>query len=294
VQKCMEPPADGGKRDILDITVADFDGVQFHVTTPDPEVRNVVRFSIKWPCVETLLQHGGKADLQQIYGALYNASPEAGYDASITVNFDDLPASAEDRERLPLKVSFLKRHLIAAPFKKMFGAVFNKKNPTECVYVRYREQTDEAFWIKGTADSCSVIFSVRFSDKADKVLAKVFLQEFADCRRSMRGVPAVTYTLEAPLELQGEEGVPNGDDVGFVSMVLFENHLNPKNAFKTINLVQTFRDYLHYHIKCSKAYMHTRMRDRVATWLQVLNRARTEPHQRKEKKLASGRTFKRK
>jgi len=76
--------------------------------------------------------------------------------------------------------------------------------------------------------------------------------------------------------------------------VLFEQHLQPKNMFKTINLVQNFRDYLHYHIKCSKAYMHTRMRERVSTWLQVLNRARPEPFEKKEKKLASGRTFKRK
>ena len=78
-----------------------------------------------------------------------------------------------------------------------------------------------------------------------------------------------------------------------LAVVLFEQHLLPKNAFKTINLIQTFRNYLHYHIKCSKAYMHTRMRARVHSWLQVLNRARIEPFQKKEKKLASGRSFKR-
>ncbi|POG62327.1 hypothetical protein GLOIN_2v634640 [Rhizophagus irregularis DAOM 181602=DAOM 197198] len=32
---------------------------------------------------------------------------------------------------------------------------------------------------------------------------------------------------------------------------------------KTISQIQLFRDYLHYHIKCSKAYMHSRMRARV-------------------------------
>lgn len=293
VQRCMEP-ADG-KRDQLDVTLADFDGVQFHITTPNPDARNIVKFSIRWPCVETLMEHGARQDLQQIYGNMYNpAEIEDGYDATITVDFDDLP-TGEERERLPLKVSFLKRHLLAAPFKKIFGAVFNKKNPTEVIHINYRSQTNESVWIKPTTDSVSIIYSVRFTDKADKVLAKVFLQEFADARRSMRGVPAVTYSSsEPPLELQGEPDVPVGDDVGYVSMVLFENHLSPKNAFKTINLVQTLRDYLHYHIKCSKAYMHTRMRERVAQWLQVLNRARTEPHQKKEKKLASGRSFKRK
>jgi hypothetical protein len=33
---------------------------------------------------------------------------------------------------------------------------------------------------------------------------------------------------------------------------------------------------LHYHIKCSKAYMHSRMRHRVTEFQKVLNRAKTE------------------
>lgn len=40
--------------------------------------------------------------------------------------------------------------------------------------------------------------------------------------------------------------------------------------------MQLFRDYLHYHIKCSKAYMHSRMRTRVAEFLKVLNRAKPD------------------
>jgi hypothetical protein len=45
---------------------------------------------------------------------------------------------------------------------------------------------------------------------------------------------------------------------------------------QTISQIQLFRDYLHYHIKCSKAYMHSRMRARVAEFLKVLNRAKME------------------
>lgn len=32
--------------------------------------------------------------------------------------------------------------------------------------------------------------------------------------------------------------------------------------------MQTFRDYFHYHIKASKAYIHSRMRGRTADFLQ--------------------------
>lgn len=34
--------------------------------------------------------------------------------------------------------------------------------------------------------------------------------------------------------------------------VLFPRHTNKKVRDNTINLIHTFRDYLHYHIKCSK------------------------------------------
>lgn len=45
-------------------------------------------------------------------------------------------------------------------------------------------------------------------------------------------------------------------------------------------------------VKCSKAYMHSRMRHRVAEFLKVLNRAKPELAE-KERKTASGRTFRR-
>jgi len=111
----------------------------------------------------------------------------------------------------------------------------------------------------------------------------------------MKSVPSVKFTYkQPPLELEGYPGLKNVDTNGFVSFALFDQHLNQKNAFKTINLLETFRDYLHYHIKCSKAYLHNRMRTKVAAWLQVLNRARPDPIAEKAKKVASGRTFVRK
>jgi actin related protein 2/3 complex, subunit 2 len=84
--------------------------------------------------------------------------------------------------------------------------------------------------------------------------------------------------------------------------------------FSTVSQIQLFRDYLHYHstcrhsgsirgacqltfvphvpsVKCSKAYMQSRMRHRVAEFLKVLNRAKLEQAE-KERKTATGRTFK--
>ena len=75
------------------------------------------------------------------------------------------------------------------------------------------------------------------------------------------------------------------------SVVLFPRHFaSADQAQSTINRIQLFRDYLHYHIKCSKAYMHSRMRHRVAEFLKILNRAKPEVATQ-ERRTATGRTF---
>ncbi len=45
-------------------------------------------------------------------------------------------------------------------------------------------------------------------------------------------------------------------------------HLTPQRMEQVISHIQTFRDYFHYHIKASKAYIHSRMRKRTADFLQ--------------------------
>lgn len=51
-------------------------------------------------------------------------------------------------------------------------------------------------------------------------------------------------------------------------LVLFPRHLTPQRMPDVISHIQTFRDYFHYHIKASKAYIHSRMRKRTADFLQ--------------------------
>jgi actin related protein 2/3 complex subunit 2 len=97
---------------------------------------------------------------------------------------------------------------------------------------------------------------------------------------------------DPPAELAGT-GAMVGDNVGYVTFVLFPRHMDAKYAGQTIDMIHTFRDYLHYHIKCSKAYLHSCMRARTTTLLKVLNRARPEVDG-KDKKTFSGKSFIRK
>lgn len=101
-----------------------------------------------------------------------------------------------------------------------------------------------------------------------------------DARRqpTIQNAPQVLYSnRDPPLEIRHIAGLRKSEDIGYVTFVLFPRHFtNPTIASATISHIQLFRDYLHYHIKCSKAYMHSRMRHRVTEFQKILNRAKTE------------------
>ncbi|KAG5214512.1 hypothetical protein JEQ12_000088 [Ovis aries] len=94
---------------------------------------------------------------------------------------------------------------------------------------------------------------------------------------------------EPPLELKDTDATV-GDNVGYITFVLFPRDTNASARDNTINLIHTFRDYLHYHIKCSKAYMHTCMGAKTSEFLKVLNRALPDA-EKKEIKTITGKTF---
>jgi actin related protein 2/3 complex subunit 2 len=73
---------------------------------------------------------------------------------------------------------------------------------------------------------------------------------------------------------------------------IFKAHVEGAKRERTVSLITGFRNYLHYHIKASKSYLHSRMRKRCVALLQVLNRAVPDKDTSKtSKKLASGKTF---
>lgn len=270
----------------VEMVIADFDGVTFHVFT-DAERKNLLTVSVSIKCFAALKALGVQDVLAKAYGSNLVA-PEPNYDASVQV---DLASPPQDRAAFARNIASLKRHCFAAPYYKAFADIDAKK-PGALMEIKYRDE--EAVYIKPEADRCTVVFSINFRDKDDVVLAKVFLQEYADARRTLQSVPSVAYSQkEPPLELQSVRGLRASDSNGFVTFVLFQQHMAPAKREKTIDSIQTFRNYLHYHLKCSKAHIHARMRNRVRTFLQVLNRARSDTTEAAAKKTMTGKTFKR-
>ncbi|POY73147.1 hypothetical protein BMF94_3840 [Rhodotorula taiwanensis] len=286
----------------LDQSFVDFDSVRYHLSTPVRKSHLLLSMDV--PCWAELAAYGARSVLEREYGQRLVAEPdtEPGYSVSLEIDLDE-PLDDAARTELIRNVSLLKRNALAAPFERAFDLQRDiEANPvdegardprTEIMSVHYRPE--EAIYLLPSSDRVTVIFSTIFKEETDRILGKVFLQEFVDARRrpSCQTAPQVLYSIrEPPLELRHLSGLDTTERAGYVTFVLFPRHFTPQVAPATITQIQMFRDYIHYHLKCSKAYLHSRMRSRTTYFLKVLNRAKPEkPEDQVQQKTASGRSF---
>jgi len=286
-EKCIKPSA-------LDVQFVDFDDVRFHMSTPERKTSLLLSMSIR--CWDELVRYGVDIILKREYGGLVRAEPEAEYNVSLEIDLEQVPPEGEERDAYIKSIALLKRNALAAPFEQAFTAQKQLESTGsgqgELMALHYRDE--EVIYVQASPDRVTVIFSTMFREETDRIFGKVFLQEFVDARRlpTIQSAPQVLYTTrEPPLEIRHLPGLTDSDDVGYVTFVLFPRHFtNPAVASSTISHIQLFRDYLHYHIKCSKAYMHSRMRHRVSEFQKVLNRAKTEVAV-VDRKTATGRSM---
>ena len=85
----------------IDQTVSDFDGVTFHISTPETKTKIVVSIQVK--CYNELLKYGAQQVMEREYGP-YVIAPESGYNFSVQVDLESLP---EDQGQNPCEAPLL-------------------------------------------------------------------------------------------------------------------------------------------------------------------------------------------
>ena len=70
------------------MTVVDFDGVIYHLSTP--ESKSVIKFSLSMQCYKELSQWGAQEMLEREYGP-YCVPNEGQYDVTLEFNLSNLP-----------------------------------------------------------------------------------------------------------------------------------------------------------------------------------------------------------
>lgn len=267
----------GQKPESVLVTIADFDGVLYRISNPKDNDKTKVNVSISLKFYKELQVHGADAVLKREYGDLLVAADD-GFDVTVQLDLGNIP---DNWEEIVKKCGLLKRNCFAAVFEKYFEFQEKGEEGQQRAVIHYRD--DETMYVEAKSDRVTVIFSTIFKDASDIILSEVFMREFREGRKASHTAPTVLFNNKEPPEDLKLTDARTGEGVGYITFVLFPRHTSADKRDNSIDLIHLFRDYLHYHLKCSKAYIHSRMRAKTSDFLKVLNRAKIEDETNKKK-----------
>lgn len=292
----LAKPSGGGDDDeekavagTVDVRLCDFDDVTYRVRV-DKDEPGVARLSMSLPFYDQVKDHGAEKELKAMFGDTVAAEPEDGESITLRIPLDGSGLPCE-RDAFVERVGMLRAIVVGGVFKRYMAAVASGDKPDPLKFEMRRDTT--VYFVPGD-DRVVVVFEFDFNERVDKVVASVFMKEFTESRRRLNAAPPCSFSNNPPSELEALGVTEPRGSLGFISFAMLKSHVATEakvdNAAASL---QMFRNYLQYHLKCSKSYFHARMRARVRMLLKVLNRAKQDPED-KEKKTMSGKSFKRK
>ncbi|KAK7386608.1 hypothetical protein VNO78_26942 [Psophocarpus tetragonolobus] len=283
----------------LDHHWVEFDDVRYHiqVSMKNPHVF-LLSVSLPTPSSETIfvcgLPFGAIEAIKAAYGNLVQIldPPRDGFNLTLKINLSKLPSNQEQKHAFLVKVASVREVVLGAPLRVVFQHLAARTvAPDMDPVVALVHRPNESFFLFPQADKVTVVYPMRFNDSIDTVLATSFLQEFVEARRTagLNNTPPCSWSLTSPLELKGVPSDSLSANAGFVTFVIFPRHVEGQKLDRTVWSLSTFHAYVRYHVKCSEGFMHSRMRRRVESLIQALDRAKPDL----EKKISNNRSFKR-
>jgi actin related protein 2/3 complex subunit 2 len=270
----------------VEVQFCDFDKAEFEVLI-EPDNLDVMLVSMTLPSFSDIAENGGMEALEQSLGQ-YISDAKAGFDVTLRVDLNSLP---DDYEALIDSLSKMKNTFMQGPYRRYFQAINDGASLSP---ITYNLDANTIVYFVSKGDRCTVAYSINCREKFDEVLSRTFMGALVEKHKTaVRSSPIVTFDINPPGAVTEGFGIedPVGN-VGFVGFTVLENHVNTEAKLSNVAaLLMSYHNYLRYHVKCSKAYFHSKMRARVQELLQILNRAKQNTEEKKKKKTASGRTF---
>eukprot|EP00924_Labyrinthula_sp_SR-Ha-C_P004161 maker-scaffold_3-snap-gene-16.18-mRNA-1 protein AED:0.00 eAED:0.00 QI:344/1/1/1/1/1/4/497/310 len=269
----------------IDTKVADFDGALYNIRIGKDDTEIKVTFT--WDTLPSLLPLGAQDVLKNQY-ASYNAKVDRST-VTLSINPKSVVTTAKSIDLTTVDFALLKSRLFGAPLKKAFLDLAQQKKPSTNRCKIDLRQGKEQILISPQKDKVLVAFYINYlkpgeKDSTDSRIAEIFLSKFAN-KNDFGNAPGVRFIKDIPKAFKDMSGVishPKNTPGGWVEFNVRHAHVNKDEGETAINLLLSLRQYLQYHIKATKAQLHQRMRSKVKSFLQVLNRAR--PDEKKEKK----------
>ncbi|XP_030481019.2 actin-related protein 2/3 complex subunit 2A isoform X1 [Cannabis sativa] len=270
----------------LDYHWIEFDDVRFHIQVSVKNPHHVLlSVSLPTPPPETAFVGGLPLGALEAIKIAYSGfvqvldPPRDGFNLTLKLNLSKLPPDEEYKHAILIKIASVREVVLGAPLRlilKGLGSRMSASNIDRLVALVHRSK--ESFFLlpQWQAEKVTVVFPMRFKDSVDIVLATSFLQEFVEARRAagLNNAPLCLWSPTPPLELKGAPAESLSANAGFITIVILPRHVEGKKLDRTVWSLSTFHAYVSYHVKCSEGFMHTRMRRRVESLIQALDRAK--------------------
>ncbi|KAJ6695151.1 ARP2/3 COMPLEX 34 KDA SUBUNIT [Salix koriyanagi] len=282
----------------LDYHWVEFDDVRYHilVSMKNPNAL-LLSVSLPIPPPEAVFMGGLPFGAIEAIKAAYGVAvqildpPRDGFNLTLKLNLGKLPPDEEHRYALLVKIASVREVVLGAPLRVVLKHLSSRTViPGIDGLLAIVHRSKESFFLDPQPDKVTVVFPMRFKDSIDIAFATSFLQEFVEARRTagLNNAPSCLWSPTPPLELKEAPAEALSANAGFsFSLVTWK----AKKLDRTVWNLSTFHAYVSYHVKCSEGFMHTRMRRRVESMIQALDRAK--PGVEGRKKSPNSRSFKR-
>jgi len=282
LKESIQAKLEAAKKEPCDAKLYDFDDI-FYRLFVDPDDRSKLLIKLTAPNWAEIRNEGAEERIKEKLGDWLTNVDEDG--ASFTLPLDDEKTCSRSVE-IAETFSKLRMYALGGPLYQYCKALQGGKALAKSLSFKLRRDTHCFIIPKG--DRIAVVYAMEFPIATDKILGNQILTEFLEVRRQkdLQSAPVIAFSKDAPKELEGVT-LPSFDKsafLGFFTILLLPSHVKGAKLDVCVENVIGFRAYLTYHIKCAKAFFHQSMRARVKKMLQILNRARYEPDDKRKKK----------
>jgi len=286
IRQLLERSLDKNERLSSEYKCCDFDGVEYYIKFnrekkkkgEDEEAGGpcTVEIHMSLPCTNQISEFGAKEYYDKIYGK-FQIGPIEKYTHAIKFNLQEL--NPEEQKAVITLACRLKANVLGAPLMWV-TKLYQAKQKFAPFEIPYRAHTGESIYICPTEGGVVAVFTVRFKDPGDRVVGGVFLSELIAARTKVPSAPTISVSDKKPSDLDQfdiPQYIIDSKEFSFVSIVLGTPQLSDRKIDDIAYNLPLFRDYIHYHIKCTKGYLHSKMRTRVNAMLKILDAAKPEP-----------------
>lgn len=281
----------------IDHHLYEFGSVEYHIQSSASDPYHTY-LSISTPLLSqgALLSHGlSHYTIEMVKGVSSDVMEivepaKEGYQLTLSINFDKIPRG-KDSVKTITEISSVQAIILSSQLKEMLSNV-NSQVTFQGMYkpIKLVYHPREPFFVIRQPQKIIAVFPMRFKENSDVIIATAFFQELMDVGSSQEWakVPPCSWSPIPPPELRGEPFEDLSTNGGFVSFDISSRHVEGKRLDKTVWGLLNFYAYVKYHVKCTRGFIQRRMRKRLESLVEVLQKASSEEKEQFEKRQDGG------